>query len=56
MSKELTRLFNKYIEKVSELSDEDLTTLSEITERALIHFLVEQQMRVNSVSPLRIVQ
>lgn len=56
MIKELSRLFDRYIEKVSELSDDELAALAEVTERALIHFLVEQQMRVNSVSPLRIVQ
>ena len=54
--KELTHLFDRYIEKVSELPDDELAALAEVTERALIHFLVEQQMRANSVSPLRIVQ
>ena len=54
--KELTSIFDRYIEQVSELSDNELAGLAEVTERALIHFLVEQQMRVNSVSPLRIVQ
>lgn len=54
--KELSRLFNNYIEKVSELSDDELAALTQVTERALIHFLVEQQMRMSSVSPLHIVQ
>lgn len=42
LDKEVSRL----IEKISEIPDEDLVSMSRIVERAYIHILVEQGLRV----------
>lgn len=45
-----------FIGRVSEMPDDELQDCADNVERALIHFLVEQQMRLSaSVSPLRVV-
>lgn len=45
-----------FVSSVSEMPDEELQDCVDNAERALIHFLVEQQMRQSaSVSPLRAV-
>lgn len=45
-----------FIGSVSEMRDDELQDCADNVERALIHFLVEQQMRASaSVSPLRAV-
>lgn len=53
---DLSRILDSYISRVSEIDDNELAQCAELLERGLIHFLVEQQMRANSVSPLRLVQ
>lgn len=45
-----------FISRVSEMPDGELRECAEYAERALIHFLLEQHLRVSaSVSPLRVV-
>lgn len=46
MITDLDREVSKLIEKISEIPDEDLINMSRIIERAYIHVLVEQGLRV----------
>lgn len=52
----IAEALDPFIASVSEMSDDELQECADNVERALIHFLVEQQMRLSaSVSPLRAV-
>jgi len=54
--KDLSKFLDKQINRVGEMTDEELMDVSLVIERALIHMLVEQQLRVNaSVSHLKAV-
>ena len=46
MITDLDREVSKLIVKISEIPDEDLINMSRIVERAYIHILVEQGLRV----------
>lgn len=51
---DLAKTLDAHINRVGEMDDNELMDSSLHIERALIHMLVEQQMRMNaSVSPLR---
>lgn len=50
MIKDLSDSLDKVIWHVSELSDERLQEISDVIERALVHCLVEQNMRAPGVS------
>jgi hypothetical protein len=43
--RDLSRELDNAVAHVSELSDTDLQRCSDLIERALVHFLVEQNMR-----------
>jgi len=47
---ELSSCLDGYVARVSELSDPQLQEASDIIERALVHFLVEQHLRIPGVS------
>ena len=51
---DLASTLDSYVTRVGEMPDEELMESSLLVERALVHMLVEQQLRVNaSVSYLR---
>ena len=51
---DLTQTLDSYVNRVGEMTDDELMESSLLVERALVHMLVEQQLRMNaSVSPLR---
>lgn len=53
---DLAATLDSYITRVGEMSDAELLEAAVLIERALVHVLVEQQLRLNaSVSPLRAV-
>ena len=52
----IAEALDPFVARVSEMPDDELQDCADNVERALIHFLVEQQMRASaSVSPLRAV-
>lgn len=50
MIADLADTLDAYVGHVSEMSDAQLQECSDIIERALVHFLVEQHLRVPGVS------
>lgn len=53
---DLSSALDSYVTRVGEMSDDELMESSVLVERALVHMLVEQQLRLTaSVSPLRAV-
>ena len=56
MTVPLSEFLDSQVASVSQLCDDDLRACSDLLERALIHFLVEHQMREPGVSPLRVLQ
>ena len=53
---DLASTLDACVTRVGEMPDEELMESSLLVERALVHMLVEQQLRVNaSVSHLRVV-
>lgn len=50
MIADLANTLDSYVSRVSEMSDAQLQECSDIIERALVHFLVEQHLRVPGVS------
>ena len=50
MSPDFSRELSNTIKRVSEMSDKELQETSDIIERALVHFLVEQHLRSPGVS------
>lgn len=46
----LSNTLDVYVAQVSEMSDTQLQECSDVIERALVHFLVEQHLRVPGVS------
>jgi len=47
MTTDLDNAINKIVNKISEIPEEELIVISRIIERAYIHILVEQGLRVN---------
>ena len=53
---DLASTLDDYVTRVGEMPDDELMESSVLVERALVHMLVEQQLRVSaSVSQLRVV-
>jgi hypothetical protein len=47
---DLSNTLDAYVARVSEMSGPQLQECSDIIERALVHFLVEQHLRIPGVS------